>query len=37
MHMSLKNHFKGIHLEEPKDIDIAIAALLEAVERVNKK
>ena len=37
MHMSLKKHFKGINLDEPRDIDIAITALLEAVERVNTK
>lgn len=37
MHM-LRTHFKNVpNIDEPKDIDIAITALIEAVERVNKK
>jgi hypothetical protein len=37
MHM-LRSHFKNVPiLPEPNNIDIAITALLEAVERINKK
>lgn len=37
LHM-LRAHFKNVpNVEDPKDIDIAITALIEAVERVNKK
>lgn len=34
----LKKHFKNVpNIEDPTDIDIAITALLEAIEGVNKK
>ena len=34
----LKKHFKNLpNIEDPTDIDIAITALIEAVERVNTK
>lgn len=37
MHM-LRSHFKNLpNIDEPKDIDIAITALIEAVERINTK
>jgi hypothetical protein len=35
MHM-LRTHFKNVpNVDQPKDIDIAITALLEAIEGVN--
>lgn len=37
MHM-LRSHFKNVpNVDDPSDVDIAITALLEAIEGVNKK
>lgn len=37
MHM-LRSHFKNVpNIDDPSDVDIAITALLEAIEGVNKK